>query len=1618
MAFDFTTAKPAEDSGGFDFSSATPENPDPITPTVNFLKKKLGSDNERQLNEIVQDVGNKGLSVGSALKGAIGGIETPVALLTGLPEFALDSARGLYKATTSSPEEYEQYKKTKQPILPDLLTGYQPRTDVGQVLTQGISKGFESAVGVAGDTLANAALYASQGAGDFQDPNFDPVAYERSLREKFPEAHQYVKNVSEAGLNLAMAKPAFGMAANAVKGAKDLATRPKPSEVALEEFGQRIQKKPVSPMDSELQQRDLILKDHPEEWDTSQLLDKNRQQAREENNAFFRDQVKETGQGDLLEGLKPYTEAEFLAREQQRQAVPFDGPGFSEGPIERASPQESLATRHDFPTDDFMLRQEVLEQPEIAQAIEAFRGQDIALQNVIDTAKSNKTKEQARAAQAAAREEFQRGMELMGIQKPADAYGRGLYEARGENTTGAIQHTFNPRKQGGFIDHRVFKEGFKKARDLVTDTGFKFRANINGLSKDNAEVRITTPTGMEIGRATLSRHNPYDHYTQQSVKIDFIKINPEYQKRGIGKEVYNTIEREIGDLAQTRGDKTQLGQKLRDAYNRDREGRSPLGGVGKSQGGAINSSVFLEGIEKAIKEIEDRAKKATGHSWKTLPEDKAQKKLLNETRSAIYNRHIDALNKETEAIKDSIKGVSLADNLQKQTEALQEIVKELQKPKLTLISKSQRGSIGWKKETESFSEFYDKAVAKYGKETVDANIDQLKETHKKMFGEQLQARQEVVKSSSQVKAAVDNKALLDTEVMSLDTLAKVIDDIPDIPDSAVGRMLTSGGRMYALRTGNPLVAWGVEKIYMPLRRAEVVAKNAVQGLLTSKRTLEKNMGKEGFLKLMQEMTAKIGKKEPLALDNPFARDLAGKFRDALDQLHKDVSEVTGKPVRYLPNYLGGIFSGKYRSLVKDAKGNVIGVIAGKTMKEAQAALEFFKKEFDGKGASFDPIKFSDMFDSGKTQKTLGASYVHFNEMAQIFGDTDLGRVFQERAEQYYANQAYAALSYREHFKARKGVAGAEGQKPWKDAVENAEDMFNAQIKLLEDGNKWVAQQKATKSFNEMNLDPRFDKQQNSKLYLAQYLDHAYNTGPREISRAVTNWLAKGLGISPDVFGEVGSVARNFALVNTIGLSGGFALSQVVQIPTALATTKAFLSKLGISLPNTASNSLIAINDWMNSTRKDAGSHYVSKEGAYFYDYAIKNGVADPHLLEHQPTHHLITTTGMGKFQKYLIDWSINKPFYAVEKYNKTIGDLSIGKLEGFTRGTYFLTVAHSLKQAGYSLKDAASMADKLTSDFFVDYNPAETPILWSRLGAVGPWAKTVSQFKMNSLNQMATFKSNKAAAAVLATLGMTFALSGLSGIVGFDEANTITQALKSMGLVENNLSETLSMNVPTHVQYGVLSTVTNTGLYQKFSQANVLPDSPKEAFFPLLRYYTNAVEAAVKAFKNPVRTNVARVAWEVAPPAGKALIEKTNFVTPEGMSVNPRNVTQGISQRSLPDWQKKVMGFGVLKEDIQRDISFNQKLDKMTLADKKKSALEQMSVSLMNKDMPKVQAYVEKYLKLGGDPEALKRTIREAELDSHTSLEVKNILDSTKGRGMDRARAIQRVQQMERNSKE
>jgi hypothetical protein len=117
--------------------------------------------------------------------------------------------------------------------------------------------------------------------------------------------------------------------------------------------------------------------------------------------------------------------------------------------IPRTPDARLLSQRHDVPTVEFTLRQEVLNDPVIMGAFDDFAGRASELQFIIKNAIDKKAIAQAKTDLAALQKEFMVGLKQLGIKSEKQARGlatRALYEraGRGRTQRGVIS-TFDPR---------------------------------------------------------------------------------------------------------------------------------------------------------------------------------------------------------------------------------------------------------------------------------------------------------------------------------------------------------------------------------------------------------------------------------------------------------------------------------------------------------------------------------------------------------------------------------------------------------------------------------------------------------------------------------------------------------------------------------------------------------------------------------------------------------------------------------------------------------------------------------------------------------------------------------------------------------------------------------------------------------------------------------------------------------------------------------------------------------------------------------------------------------------------------------------------------------------------
>lgn len=862
-----------------------------------------------------------------------------------------------------------------------------------------------------------------------------------------------------------------------------------------------------------------------------------------------------------------------------------------------------------------------------------------------------------------------------------------------------------------------------------------------------------------------------------------------------------------------------------------------------------------------------------------------------------------------------------------------------------------------------------------------------KELYNKYYGKD-------VKIASPEEAAIAKipglKETVSPELQPLETMLerwKTETDLSSAPSArALRENLSSGGRMTAMRTGNSFIDWNVENILGETRRAQVVIKtlqnklkgevNKITGGLMAE-LRGKNEGTTIFIEAMNAMLKSEGKNEIPQGIHPEAKKLTSIMRNTLDDLGKKIqAELASQGIegfKWRPNYLAGVFFGPYRSLVKDATGKTIGVIAGRTKAEATAAVDFIKETMPD--VTFDLVEYNPKWDQGPG--SLGARYGKASEVLELLKNQDeAAQLLQDNLSAYYSKVQENYMGYKQHFKKKTGVFGSEGSRPWENARNNAYDLLEAQLGVIDHGYHWLAEQKLMKDMERILTDSEIALPE-SKRYVTEYLDHAFGrtTDKVAVFNDAMDFTAQLLGIAPSAFKEMSSIARNTALTGTLGVSGGFVLTQLVQVPQALSVGFARAIDSGVKGGSRTGSAMLGGMDLMHGI---AGKlENMSDAGRYFFEHFTKNGVMDPHLIEHTIHRKIVTTTGMNPIQKAL--WgSVNGAFKGAEAISGLIGKYSIERPEAWTRGTFAMTMAHYYRSAGYSLKEAAIRADKDTSTLFVDYSSQERAMMFQRLGELGKFASTVSTFKMNNLNQWFTF-SNKKMYGALATLALTsWFTTGMFGMPFGDEAEFGATWLKSKGVDIPTPREYMLRNAPEWVAFGPLSSaprwvgeaignpnVPSAALHRKFAQDNVIPDDLLSFIYPLSSFFTGKIEKGMDWYKSGFAKQEGAVfARELAPGNLKYGVDYLGLTNEKGLTVDPNqihDVKPDHYDRTKQEWKLAAI-LGVVSQREFTNKQYKQ-LDKMSEMAWKESTKRKVSSTISafdNKDK-------EKFEKLAGE---------------------------------------------------
>lgn len=1343
--------------------------------------------------------------------------------------------------------------------------------------------------------------------------------------------------------------------------------------------------------------------------------------------------------GEVEAQVKPEVEAEANARQRideiLAQKDPLTKPSVLEllpkedypEPLGNRSidPDTKTVTTgmaEDVPTIDFPLRPEAMERDRKFQRLQ----KDLVIERQIledyqDRGVDAEGIKQQEQAVEQARQAFGKYLdEGYGIKDTGDAY-RGLYES-GKQPSLAIERGFDPKQ---------FQQNFeagKKELGLATDYSLtpQGRAKVAVDLRDkiqagdyNGALRVVADGYKNTLEGTLAEKLLKLDDTTMRVEQGFMTkaINPDGSAQRVGGGYVPTQHRIILDAMYAGDYKTFLHEAAHTATSNI---------LNKFESGRVDDLTFKEKwAASRFNETFEQAKKLTKNSSlygytnakeflaelftnKALQDDLKSIKLPQSKFATMWNSVMDSVlkmlglpKKYEDAFTRAVsQGFDLVDSSTKKTRE-------------AYLGTKQKGDFSWR-DREGKEHFLSGDASKKPSSALDRyasfedfkkdlpdDLKQYAATYWAEAGRELPKEEATAVKNEAANKVVEKLIGKDSRVHYLTQDLRSAEEIkgvvlnhkdpktksPDITDNALRNNLASGGFAMSNLTQHPLVHWVTSKTMKALKESEIKSETAIA-----------ERGK-GFLAILhqgtpdqiRDLSAKLLAIEGKDVDvrqqyklSPWEDKVLASWEKAKNTAISDFNQMRQEKgletIAPRMNYLASMFRGDFRMLVKK-DGKTVGWINGNNKLELNQAKEYFKDA----GYEFSSPKRLPYARSKDFQKMLGRKMAAFDEVINIFGasDPEVAK-FAERMDSMLAKQAYDYLDFKQHFKEKSGVFGAEGMKAWKDAHENAFDLWEAQAEYIRTVNQWVAQQKVEPEIKQVLSDPEILSKAHNAAHLSKMIyDNSF--GRLENTVQVLEAFADAFvaGVNSDIVSNTPGLRqlqkvnpfrgmqllKNWALYSALSINPGFAFSQFAQVPHATSTMMQYFSDLGIKGNRGAlawgasdtANSYPAMVKLTKEIAKSLGEElpngFVSEVGKYFVDYAKEKHIVNPHILEQ------VNIRGKNKASKML---------QGVEEH---LGNWISGP-EEVTRTWAFTTLAHYLHSAGIPKEKAAEMAEVATSISMVDYSRQSRAMVYNRLGMLGDMAATVTTFKHNAYTQLATYGFNKAPKTALTMATIQLLMGGLVGMYAVDDVDDMLGMLKSMfpeALKDvQGLKEYIMRNADEFWAFGGLSSVSRKimpegiDLGTKFSMDNLFPDSPMEALFPLFSVLANTGEATKKFAMAPTATNAAGVAYPMMPAAVKGAMENTIFSDKEGGYI-PSKTDQLKTRRSDNEQRLRLLGLRSLDERKESELVFRTRNSRLRDEELQQRYLDQIRTYNRSGNAKGLGQAVVKYMSNGGE---------------------------------------------------
>ena len=711
------------------------------------------------------------------------------------------------------------------------------------------------------------------------------------------------------------------------------------------------------------------------------------------------------------------------------------------------------------------------------------------------------------------------------------------------------------------------------------------------------------------------------------------------------------------------------------------------------------------------------------------------------------------------------------------------------------------------------------------------------------------------------------------------------------------------------------------------------------------------------------------------------------------------------PVNVRQGYFPSLFTGDYRSVVRDGNGHVIGVVTSDTEIGLKQKQKKIKEKFSW--AEFDPhirigMERRNLYsDSAWDQIELISKFMSSSQASQ-----QTKTEFSQFLQSLSIDDARHILGFSRHEKHKVGIWGSKGRDPTMSAKENSHEAFQGMIMYLEDGANHHAQMLTLADIADITSDPEMRKDYPRTV---QYLDDLYQHISRRkppsgaesrqagalhsVGRGVDSIIEGALrlmGVGPNSYRKNQSILRTLFSTSAMGFGNiGFTFLQIMQVVQCGPQAAAYLrASTGLNLTSTRSRLASAkavvalLRLFMDFMGNKFGNGPI--QGMDWFGGDADTRAAVQYAVE----NNLITLNDLELAQTAMLS--------PTERKFDIVANINQRAAEAGTRPLVFMWLYNILKDTNLTKEQQYEVARNATNFVMAEYHSTARPMLYAALGTTGPLFGQLKTFAHSNAGQQ-IFWSKTAVTGVtmrpMIALMIAYLLYvGADDMPIYDELDTILK-LTTKGLNAANpdvpvlsYKDWLAPHMPDMFKYGIISHYSGID-FQKRLRMPPLINEQLMGNLPAINWAAEGVSSLFKFAMESYRQKELdkplgqKALYTITPSSLKGPMEHWFYKEPGTNNEKTKDWMGRWTHRNDFDWNLRWLGFRSLEDTLRKEQVSGTKQKLKAEHDEKKRISDEYVRLHMTKGGIQIEKYHElrgKYIQLGGKSEELDERVNKA----------------------------------------